>query len=273
MKKYILVLLILIAVAAPFFIFKDRYCPLSTVLIKDDKPIHAIDLKTNQTNMLKHLKYRKDKLALAEAEEILSQEPSDLCALWAKAEVLRRTYKFKESESLLNRVLTQSPDHAPSLISLSYIRYHNNEFEEGLKLLKRMLSQPDLDKESEALAYMLVGSINAKKVSLGGWFSKIVYGFRIKSYFEKAKALSPDLSEIRLGLGSFYLLAPSIIGGDIDKAVEELQCAVELTPDFATASARLAQAYKKKGNLEKYNFYLKRTEELDPENEILKALK
>jgi hypothetical protein len=41
-----------------------------------------------------------------------------------------------------------------------------------------------------------------------------------------------------------------------------------MAPDFATANARLAQSYKKKGNKEKYNYYLQRAKELDPENEV-----
>ncbi len=119
---------------------------------------------------------------------------------------------------------------------------------------------------------MLIGSINAKKASRGGFWSKFAYGARIKGYFEKAKALAPDLPEVRLGLGTYFLLAPEISGGNVDRAIEELECAVNLAPDFATPKARLAQAYKNKGNMEKCNFYLKRARELDPKNEIIKEV-
>lgn len=273
MKKYILVSLILIAGVVPFFIFRDLFSPLKRTLIEKEKPFCRIDLTACRENILKYLRLRQDKLAWLEIEKALSVEPEDLCALWAKAELLRRTYKFKESQDLLNQILTKCPNDGPSLISLSYIKYHNNEFDESLRILRNVLNQPNPDKENTALAYMLIASINAKRASQGGFLDKIVYGIRIKGFFEKAKSIAPDLSEVHLGLGSFYLFAPGIIGGDLDRAIEELECAVKLAPDFATANARLAQGYEKKGDLEKYNFYLQRARELDPENEVLKELK
>lgn len=260
MRKYIFVLLVLIAAIVPFFMVKNNSCPAKNALAPT-------------VDFLQDLKLRKDNLALAEIEKVLAVNPEDLSALWAKAEVLRRNYKFKQSEELLNRILAKYPAHTSSLISLSYIRYHNNEFETALKILKQVLKQPNLERENKALIYMLMGSINARRASLGGFFSKIAYGTHIKGYFEKAKVLAPDLSEVRLGLGTFYLLAPGIVGGDLERAIEELECAVKLTPDFATPHARLAQAYKKKGDWGKYNSYLKRAKQLDPENAVLKEIK
>lgn len=268
MKRYILVLLILLAGVMPFFIFKDKL----RQPLKQEKLVCGIDLKVCQENILKYLKLRQDKLALGEIEKVLSVEPDDVCALWGKAEVLRRSYKFKESQALLKRVLSECPGHSASLISRAYIKYHNNEFEEALRILKGVLKQPNLERENLALAYMLVGSINAKRASQGGFLSKVVYGTRVRGFFEKARSIAPDLSEVHLGLGSFYLFAPGIIGQDIDKAIAELEYAVKLAPDFATANARLAQGYKKKGDLEKYNFYIQRVKELDPENEVLKEM-
>lgn len=259
-------LLIAIAGVAPFFVF------MSQPLTEKKELVCRIDLKICQENLLKYLKARKDKLAAEEIEKILSIERDNLCALWGKAEILRRSYKFQEAQKLLNEVLAKCPDHAPSLISLSYIRYHDDKFNEAVKLLRQVLKQPDLDKESGAMVYMLMGSINAKRAGQGGWWRKFAYGTRIKGYFEKAKLLAGDLPEVYLGLGTFCLLAPKITGGDVDRAIEELECAVKLAPDFATPHARLAQAYKIKGDIQRCNFYLKRAKELDPENEVLKEI-
>ena len=67
-------------------------------------------------------------------------------------------------------------------------------------------------------------------------------------------------------------LSLSIVGGSLDRAIEELKCAVELTPDFATANARLAQAYQKMGDEDKFKFYCARAKELDPQNEVLEEI-
>lgn len=226
-----------------------------------------------EDDISKYLKTRKDDLALAESEKILSVDPDNIFALWVKAEVMRRDYKFAESEDLLNRILSKDPGHSSSLISLSYIRYHNGKFEEALKILQGVLRQPQLERQNEALACMLIGSINAKRASAGGFFCKLAYGTRIRKFFEKAKAIAPDLAEVRLGAGTFYLLAPGIIGGNTDKAIKDLECAVRLAPDFATANARLAQAYKEKGDLKKSDFYLRKAESLDPGNEVLEEMR
>ena len=277
MKKYILVLLVAVAAWAPLYIFRNYQCPFKQVLappVTEGKKtaLPATDLSRSEDNFLNYLRLRKDVLALAEIEKILSLQPDDLSALWGKAEVLRRNYKFTESERILNRILALSPCHAPALISLSYIRYHDGKLNDALRLLKAVLDNPDLDRKDRTLAYMLMGSINAKRAAQGGLFSKIAYGTHVGGYFEKARALAADLSEVHLGLGAFYLLAPKIVGGGLDKAIQELEIAVKLTPDFATANARLAQAYKKKGDLEKYDFYLKQARGLDPENEVLKEI-
>jgi len=272
MKRFLLILPILIAAILPFFIFKNINRNPKQFSIQGPPQVCSINLKACRENMLRYLKLRKDKLAQKEIEKILSVHRDDTSAMWAEAEILRRSYKFRESEELLNRILASCPAHSPSLVCLAYIKYRYNKFQDALKLLSLATRSADLDKENLALAYLIMGSINAKKASQGGIFSKLAYGMRVRGFFEKAKDIAPDMSEAHLGLGSFYLLAPKIVGGDVDKAVEELECAVKLTPDFASANARLAQAYRQKGNSRKYDFYIKRAKELDPGNEIVKEI-
>lgn len=254
-------MLIALAAVLPLFIFKGRVSPVID---------YGVDKKQEQ--LLDYLRVRQDDKAWQVAQEILSRDFGNITALWARAELMRRAYDLENSAGLLKHILKENPAHAPSLISLAYIYYYNRDFNQALSLLKQVIDDPKAGKQNLAMAYMLTGSINAKKSSAGGIFSKLAYGTRVRSYFEKAKQLSADLPEVYLGLGSFYLLAPAIAGGNIDKAIENLEYAVELAPGFATANARLAQAYKKKGNLEKYNYYLARAKELDPENEALKEI-
>ncbi|HLD82851.1 MAG TPA: tetratricopeptide repeat protein [Candidatus Omnitrophota bacterium] len=215
------------------------------------------------------LKTREDARALAIFEKIITTQPDNLQALWGKAEVKRRARNYKKAEAILDKILKKDPGHAPSLISLSYIRYKDDKLPGALQLIEQVLKIPALDRENQALCYMMLGSINSRRSKKGWLVGKIRYGARIKGYFLKAKSLATDLPEVHLGLGTFYLLAPKVVGGSLDKALEELELTVKLAPSFATANARLAQAYKKRGNLEKYKIYLQRVKELDPENEAL----
>lgn len=232
---------------------------------KEEKPV-SID------EALQLLKFRKDADALVIFERILSKQPDNLDALWGKAEVLRRSRRHKEAEDIINVILKKEPKHIASLVSLAHIRYKEDSLNEARKLINQVLDENCLDKENQALAYVILSGINSKYALKGGLLSKIKYGTKIKSYILQAKELAPDLPEVHLALGTFYLLAPKLIGGNLQKAIEELEYTVKIAPDFATANARLAQAYNKKGVQDKYNFYLNRAENLDPENEALKEI-
>jgi tetratricopeptide (TPR) repeat protein len=269
MRKFILVLLAIATVIAIVYVAKIKStCPF----LKRQKKLTCIE--PEKAPSLKEafslLKARKDKQALVIFEKILSRQPDNLDALWGKGEVLRRIYRFKEAEEIFQQVLQKDPQYASALVSLSYFKYREDKLDEGLKLLNQALKSGSLNKENQAIAYTLLGAINAKRSGQGWFWNKIIYGTQIKGYFEKAMALDPSLPEVHLGLGTFYLKAPAIAGGNLDKAIAELELALKMAPDFATPQVRLAQAYKKKGDLQKAEFYLKQAKQLDPQNEALK---
>jgi len=224
------------------------------------------------TEGIELLRLRKDNAAWINFSMILTGDPNNNDALWGKAEILRRKRNYKDAEEILNRIIAQEPKHTPSLLTLAYIRYKEDRLDEAQTLIAQVM-QCYPDKESEALAYMLLGALNSRRATKGGVLAKISNGTQIKCYLLKAKELAPDLPEVRLALGTFYLEAPLIIGGNLNRAFEELVATVNLAPDFATANARLAQYYRKKSDYMNYNAYRQKAEELDPENEVLQEMK
>lgn len=280
-SKFISLLLILTAAAGIIYamIIRQKTCPLylapenaskeCSIAIEDQDR----DYKKAMGEAFELLLKRKDGESLAILEKILATTPDDFNALWGKAEVFRRQRQFKDSEAILNTLLSRNPCHAPTLISLAYIKYINDDLKGAQKMIQQVLDNTAVQREDRAMAYMMLGTINSRRSSKGIFLAKIKYGTQIKRFFLEAKKLSPELPEVCMGLGTFYLLAPSVVGGNLNKALNELQLAVKIAPDFATANARLAQAYKKSGDVEKYNFYLRRAEELDPANEVVRELK
>jgi tetratricopeptide (TPR) repeat protein len=269
MKKFLSIALSIIIVIIGLYILSFLKVQISSFKFKGFEKIKQSE---EITDALTLLRARKDKDALAIFEKVLLNQPYNLDALWGKAEVLRRDHEYRESQYLLKKVLKNNPKHAPSLISLAYIRYKDDRLNEAQKLIEKVLRGAPLNREDEALAYIMLGTINSRYAAKGGLISKIKYGTRIKGYFLKAEKIAPDLPEAHLGLGSFYLLAPAFAGGNLDKAIKELELCVKLSPVFATANARLAQAYKKKGDFKKFNSYFLRAKELEPKNEVLKEL-
>jgi len=218
------------------------------------------------------LRGRRDSQALRIFEQILRGDPGNIQARWGTAEVLRRENRYRDAERILIDNLEVDPQHPPSLLTLAYIRYKEDDLAQAGGLIAGALRSPQLSRQDKGLSYMLKGAINSRR-SQGGWlFGKLIYGPQIKGYLLKARELAPQLPEVHLGLGTFYLLAPKIAGGNLQSAIEELRLALDLAPDFATASARLAQAYKEAGDLQKYDYYIKKARELDPENEVLQEI-
>lgn len=268
MRKYLLVVLIITCILAGGAYALNRKkpsCPLeNTLSLQGQNQNIAIE------RALGLLKVRKDEEARVIYENILAAAPQNIEALWGKAEILRRQYRLGEAEGILQQILKTKPNHLPSLNNLAYMRYKQNKIEEALKIIKKILDGPCMDKENQAFAYLTLGAINSQRSAKGLLFSKLQYGRQIRGDLERARALCPELAEVHLGLGIYFMKAPLLAGGNINKAISELELALKIAPDYALACARLAQAYQKKGDLKKYNFYLQRTKALDPKNYALK---
>jgi tetratricopeptide (TPR) repeat protein len=186
------------------------------------------------------------------------------------AEVLRRQHKLGESEKLLNEVTKLNPEFSPAYISLAYIKYIQFNFNEGVKLAGKVLSQGEkkVDRSNRVRAYLLLGGIKGTIAHYGGPISKLINGTSVLSNLKAAEVLQFGSAEVKLGLGSFYLLAPSFAGGDIGKAEEYLKKAIEIDPLLADSYVRLGQIYKARGDNAKYEAYLRKALEIDPQNEL-----
>ncbi len=201
------------------------------------RPIdEALDLVRNWRN--------KD--ALFVLDNILTAEPNNLDAIWGRAEIFRRAEQNKLAELMFKEILNARPGYAPALISLAFIRYKEGNLTEALNLANQIFIVSANNRRSQALAYIILGLINEAAPSNGGILSRINRGIAIKNNFLKARELAPELPETHFCLGTYYLNAPMLEGGNLNQAIKELDCTVKISPEFTEANARLAQAYKKK---------------------------
>lgn len=213
----------------------------------------------------------KDREAGEVFNKIIALDPEAIEARWGIAEALRRQNKIGESEKILNEIIKVKPDFSPAYITQAYIKYTQMDFEQSIKLALKVIRQgrENVDLGNYARAYLLVGGAKGMIASQGGPVSKIINGTAVLPNLKKAEILQPDSPAVLFGLGSFYFLAPAIVGGNIDKARDYLERAVGNDPLFADAYVRLAQVYKVKGDSEKYEKYLRKAKEIDPENALL----
>jgi tetratricopeptide (TPR) repeat protein len=216
------------------------------------------------------LNQRKDQEAQKIFQDMLKKNPRSAEAKWGLAETLRRQSKLDESQKLLEAIIQSMPTFAPAYISLAYIKYTKLDFKGTVELASKVVSQgrEAVDLSNYTRGYLLVAGGKGMLASAGGIFAKIGEGTQVFPNLKKAEELQPESPAVLFGLGSFYFLAPGIAGGNMDKAKDYLERAVGSDPFFADAYVRLAQVYRAKGDNQKFEEYLKKALEIDPQNAL-----
>ncbi len=79
--------------------------------------------------------------------------------------------------------------------------------------------------------YRLLGESQMRIISLKGWLQALTSAGMAKSNLERALELDPHNAEAHLALGVYYLYAPALFGGNLEKAISEFQASEALTSD------------------------------------------
>ncbi|MBU1726191.1 MAG: hypothetical protein KJ880_00975 [Candidatus Omnitrophica bacterium] len=224
---------------------------------------------------LVNLNLHKDEQAKEVFEKVLSVDPKTIEAKWGVAEVLRRQHKPEESEKIVVSIIKERPDFSPAYITLAYIRYFQMRFNDSVRLANKVLAQGEkkVDLSNHVRAHLMLGGSKGMIAHYGGPISKIINGTAVLPNLRRAEEKQPDSAAVLFGLGSFYLLSPSIIGGDLDQAEKYFKKGIEADPLFADIYVRLGQLYQLKGDEQKYEFYLNKALEIDPQNELALDIK
>jgi len=224
---------------------------------------------------LVYLNLHQDKEAGEVFEKIIGLDRKIIEAKWGIAEVLRRGHKSQESVGMLEAIISDNPSFAPAYISLAYIRYRQMNFNQSVKLAVKVIEQgrENVDLSNYVRAILIVSGSKGMIAHYGGPLSKIINGTAVFPALKKAEKLKPDDAAVLFGIGSFYLLAPPLAGGNPDRAEDYLKKAIKADPLFADVYVRLGQFYKLKGNNDKYNFYLNKALQIDPQNDLALDIK
>lgn len=121
-----------------------------------------------------------------------------------------------ESDNLADAklLLEQQPKSALKLVYLGKIAFAQEQLEQAEEYFEDALK---LDKTSSEAHYML-GSVSMQLAASASIFSAPGYASTAKESLAKAIELEPSHIEAMIALAQFYIYAPSIVGGDIDKA-------------------------------------------------------
>lgn len=224
---------------------------------------------------LVYLNVHQDNEAESAFVKIAKLSPEVVEAQWGLAEVYRRKHNVHDAETMLEAVVVSHPRFAPAHISLGYIKYNKMEFERAVSLASEVIRQgkDNVDLSNYVRAYLLTAGSKGMIAHYGGPLSKLINGTSVLSTLKKAESLQPDAAAVLFGLGSFYLLAPSLAGGNLQKAQVYLEKALHADPGFVDIYVRLAQVYQRKGDSAQYEQYLGKALAIDPQNELVLDIK
>ncbi len=79
--------------------------------------------------------------------------------------------------------------------------------------------------------YRLLGEAQMRIISLKGWLQALTLAGTAKSNLERALELDPQNAEAHLALGVYYLYAPALFRGNLERAMSEFQKSETLTSD------------------------------------------
>lgn len=213
----------------------------------------------------------QNKRAMEAFSDILKMDKGNVAAKWGKAEVLRRQHKLKESEELIKEeVLSRDKNFAPAYISLGYIKYLQMDFAQSAKFCAKVinLKEDNVDLTTMVRAHSIYAASKGMLAHYGNAWTKLTHFNAIRRHLKMAEKLDPEAAEVYLGWGSYYMLMPSLLGQNFEKARKLILKAIEQNPHLPETYVRLAQVCRKMGNFVDYERNIQKALDLDPGNEL-----
>lgn len=159
-----------------------------------------------------------------------------------KAKQLAEEKKFEEAKSILENIIDENEKNAEAYFILGRVFMAQKEFEDASDTFEEAV---DLD-ENNSEYHLWLGRAYGADAMQSSFITKAVLAPKIKTQFKLAVELDSNNVQARVALAQFYLQAPGIVGGDVDKAIEHGKILVLV--DEPNGRILLAQAYQAKGN-------------------------
>lgn len=118
--------------------------------------------------------------------------------------------------------------------------------------------------EHSAVAHSLLADLYGRRIGLGGFMLGPRLGPKIAAENKRALELDGNNAVVLAAVGRQYLMAPKMFGGNVDKAIENLQKSTQLDPRADETFVWLARAYREKGDAASANKALDEALRLNP---------
>jgi tetratricopeptide (TPR) repeat protein len=122
---------------------------------------------------------------------------------------------YAGARKVLVAIVSQNENDTEARYRLSAVlagRFH--ELDEAEALMERAVELADKNAEY----HFFLGTVYGSQAQEAGLLSKLSYARKTRDQFERAVELQPDSVRYRQALFTYYLMAPGIVGGGVEKA-------------------------------------------------------
>jgi tetratricopeptide (TPR) repeat protein len=136
--------------------------------------------------------------------------------------------KFAEAKTIFEQILDKNKNDAEAHYRLGLVLLHrefkDRDVDESVDHLERAveLSPNNADYQFR------YGAALGEKAQNAGMIKQAFLAPKVKNAFKRAVELNPQHAQARLALAQFYLIAPSIVGGDEEEGWKQLDEAIKL---------------------------------------------
>ncbi|NOX38503.1 MAG: tetratricopeptide repeat protein [Calditrichaeota bacterium] len=177
----------------------------------------------------------------------------------ARVDSLFKTYRYSAAQVIVDSLLRSHPEHPRVLIQAAILELSRFQPDPAIAYLEKAMKQDPQNAE----VYFRLGNAYSIKINQGGFFSKMKSARKMKEYWEKALEKDPNYVDAMVALYNYYQMAPSIAGGDKEKAAELLTRIRQLAPEYEYYL--LATQYHREKNDERAVEMLQRSIQTYPE--------
>jgi tetratricopeptide (TPR) repeat protein len=164
-------------------------------------------------------------MALAQCR--LPDVASDALVRLTPAELIDAGH-FRRAEQILDSIVASLPDDAPAAWLLSRAKAALGDLDQAMKLAETALAADP----SNPAYHVQVAAVAGRLATKASLLKQLSYAKRARQELDAALALDPASTDAQWGLMMYFYVAPPLIGGDKNKAVQMGEQLATLSPDL-----------------------------------------
>jgi len=160
--------------------------------------------------------------------------------------------KYAEAKSVFEKMIDKNKNDAEAHYRLGSLLLNRGYKERNVDDAVDQLEQA-IDLNSNNAEYQFrYGSALGEKAQNSGILKQALLAPKIKNAFKRSVELNPNNARARVALAQYYIVAPSIMGGDEEEGWKQLDAAVKLDEFYGrTAKASFYSRVKKNDEADK----------------------